>query len=67
VIIFVREVWKYNGLPMDIVSDRDSQFTSETWQEFLQLSGICPRMSTAFHPQTDGRTERLNQTIEAYL
>ena len=66
-IIFAREVWKYHGLPTDNVSDRDSRFTSETWKEFLRLSGIRPRMSTAFHPQTDGQTERLNQTIEAYL
>jgi len=66
-VIFAREVWKYHGLPTDIVSDRDSPFTSETWQEFLRLSGIRPRMSTAFHPKTDGQTERLNQTIEAYL
>jgi len=58
---------EYHSLPTDIVSDRDSRFTSETWKEFLQLSGIRPRMSTAFHPQTDRRTERLNQTIEAYL
>ena len=66
-VTFAREIWKYHGLPTDIVSDRDSRFTSETWQEFLRLSGIRPRMSTAFHPQTDGQTERLNQTIEAYL
>jgi len=66
-IIFAREVWKYHGLPTDIVSDRDSRFTSETWKEFLRLTEIWPRMSTAFHPQTDGQTERLNQTIEAYL
>jgi len=66
-VTFAREVWKYHGLPKDIVSDRDSRFTSETWQEFLRLAGIRPRMSMAFHPQTDGQTERLNQTIEAYL
>jgi len=66
-IIFGREVWKHHGLPTDIVSDRGSRFTSEVWKEFLQLSGIRPRMSTVFHPQTDGQTERLNQTIEAYL
>jgi len=65
--IFTREVWKYHGLPADIVSDRDSRFTSAVWKEFLRLSGIRSRMSTAFHPQTDGQTERLNQTIEAYL
>jgi len=66
-IIFAREIWKHHGLPTDIVPDRDSRFTSEVWQEFLQLSGIRPRMSTAFHPQTDGQTERLNEIIEAYL
>jgi len=66
-VIFAQEIWKYHSLPADIVSDRDSRFTLETWKEFLRLSGIQPRMSTAFHPQTDGQTERLNQTIEAYL
>jgi len=66
-IIFGQEVWKHHGLPTNIVSDRDSRFTSEVWKEFLQLSGIRPQMSTAFHLQTDGQTERLNQTIEAYL
>jgi len=66
-IAFTREVWKFHGLPTDIVSDRDSRFTSEAWKEFLQLSDIRPRMSTAFHPQTDRQTEQLNQTIEAYL
>jgi len=66
-VIFGREVWKHHGLLTDIVSDRDSPFTSEVWKEFLQLSGIRPHMSTAFHPQTDGQTERHNQMIEAYL
>jgi len=66
-VVFAKEVWKYHGLPGDIVSDRDSRFTSEAWKEFLQLLGIRPRMSTAFHPQTNGQAERLNQTIETYL
>jgi len=66
-VIFTWEIWKFHGLPTDIVSDRDSRFTSEVWKGFLRLSGIRPRMSMAFHPQTDGQTERLNQTIEAYL
>jgi len=65
--IFAREIWRFHGLPTDIVSDRDSHFTSEVWGEFLRLLGIRPRMSTAFHPQTDRQTEHLNQTIEAYL
>jgi len=38
--IFAREVWRFHGLPSDIVSDRDSHFMSETWKEFLKLSGI---------------------------
>jgi len=66
-VVFAREVWKFHGIPTDIVSDRDSRFTSEAWQELLKMLEIRPRMSTAFHPQTDGQTERLNQTIEAYL
>ena len=41
-VIFAREVWKYHGLPTDIVSDQDSRFTLETWKEFLQRSGIQP-------------------------
>jgi len=65
--IFAKEIWKNHGLPTDIVSDRDSRFTSEVWREFLKILDIRPRMSTAFHPQTDGQMERLNQTIEAYL
>jgi len=65
--IFAKEVWRFHGTPTDIVSDRDSRFTSEVWQEFLKILGIRPRMSTAFHPQTDGQTERVNQTIETYL
>ena len=64
---FAREIWKYHGLPADIVSDRDSWFMSETWKEFLGLLGIRPHMSTAFHPPTDGQTEQLKATIEAYL
>jgi hypothetical protein len=56
-ITFTREVWKHHGLPSDIMSDRDFRFTSEVWKEFLRLLGIRPRMSTTFHPQTDGQTE----------
>ena len=65
--IFAREIWRLYGLPRDIKSDRDSRFTSNTWKDFLAVTGIRPRMSTAFHPQTDGQTERVNQVIEAYL
>jgi len=67
VVIFAREVWRFHGTPTDIVSDRDSQFTSEVWKEFLAVLKTRPRMSTAFHPQTDGQTECINQMIEVYL
>ena len=66
-VIFAREVRKHHGLPTDIVSDRDSRFTLEVWKELLRLSGIRSHMSTVFQPQTDGQTERLNRTIEAYV
>ena len=65
--IFAWEIWRLHGLPRDIVSNRDSRFTSYTWKDFLSITGIRPRMSTAFHPQTDRQTERVNQVIEAYL
>jgi transposase InsO family protein len=58
--IFAREYWRLHGIPMDIISDRDSRFTSGLWQDFLDHVGVKSRMSTAFHPQTDGQTERVN-------
>ena len=51
----------------DIISDRDARFTSATWEVFIATLGIKIRMSTAFHPQTDGQAERLNQVMEVYL
>jgi hypothetical protein len=65
--IFAREYWRLHGVPSDIVSDRDSRFTGHLWEDFLKLVGIKSRMSTAFHPQTDGQTEIVNQTLETYL
>jgi transposase InsO family protein len=65
--IFTREIWKLHGLPIDIVSDRDSRVTSSTWKAFIRSLGIKPRISTAFYPQTDGQMEWLKQIIEAYL
>ena len=65
--IFACEIWRLHGLPRDILSDHNSRITSNTWQHFLAVTGIRPRMSTAFHPQTNRQTERVNQVIEAYL
>jgi hypothetical protein len=65
--IFTREIWRFHSIPTNIISDWDSRFTSMEWKQFLGLLGIRPRMSTSFHPQTNGQTERINQTIKAYL
>lgn len=65
--LFARECWKYHGMPSGIISDRDSRFNAGLWRDFLKHVGVKPRMSTSFHPETDGQTERLNQHIEAYL
>jgi hypothetical protein len=55
--IFAREIWKLHSLPIDIVSERDSRFTSTTWKAFIGILGIKPRMSTVFYLQTDRQTE----------
>ncbi|KAJ3554430.1 hypothetical protein NP233_g12425 [Leucocoprinus birnbaumii] len=65
-VIFDR-VYKHHGMPSHIVSDRDSLFTSTFWKVLNDLAGIELRMSSAFHPQTDGATERANRTITQML
>lgn len=52
-----------NGLPLEIVSDRDRLFTSRFWKALHLLSGVKLKMSTAFHPETDGSSERTNKTV----
>jgi Reverse transcriptase (RNA-dependent DNA polymerase)/RNase H-like domain found in reverse transcriptase/Integrase zinc binding domain len=55
------------GFPKQIISDRDPKFTGTLWQALLSLIGVTLLMSTAYHPQTDGQSERTNQTIEIAL
>ena len=64
---FLANVFRLHGLPDDIVSDRGATFASAWWTEFCFLLGSKVRLSTAFHPQTDGQTERTNQSVEHYL
>ena len=65
--LFMSNVYKLHGLPKAIISDRDRIFTSAVWQELFRLSDTKLMMSSAYHPQTDGQTERLNQSLEAFL
>jgi len=64
---FIKEIFRLHGLPKDIITDRGTIFTSDLWKETTKLLGIERRLSTAFHPQTDGQTERTNATLEQYL
>ena len=65
--LFLEKVWKHHGLLEKIISDRGPQFASKFTKELHRLLGIDTALSTVYHPQTDGQTERVNQEIEAYL
>lgn len=65
--LFVLYVVKDFGVPAGMTSDRGSVFTSKFWASLCFYLKIRRRLSTAFHPQTDGQTENLNQTLEQYL
>ena len=65
--LVVERVFTQFGMPVSIVSDRGSLFTSEFWSQFCYYLWVRLGYSTAFHPQTDGQTERQNQTLEQYL
>jgi transposase InsO family protein len=64
---FFQTIYTLHGLPTSIITDRDPIFTSKFWQELLKLFGIQLNMSSAYYPQTDGQTERVNQCLEHYL
>jgi transposase InsO family protein len=65
--LFFDFIYPYTSLPISIVSDRDTRFTSKFWSTLMDLLGIKLDMSSAFHPQTDGSTERANKTIVQIL
>jgi len=65
--LFMKERVRLRGLRHDIITARGTLFTSDVWKETTGRSGIEWRLSTAFHPQTDGLTERTNAILEQYL
>ncbi|GJW76622.1 retrovirus-related pol polyprotein from transposon TNT 1-94 [Tanacetum coccineum] len=66
-ILYLNEIVARHGVPILIISDRDSRFTSRFWQSMQEALGTRLDMSTAYHPQTDGQSERTIQTLEDML
>ena len=64
---FLQNIWKLHGLPSSIISDRDPVFTSKFCAELMGRLDVRIRKTTAFHPQTDGQTERVNPSLEQYI
>ncbi|GJP81410.1 hypothetical protein CLOP_g11565 [Closterium sp. NIES-67] len=65
--LFISTVVHLQGIPAAIISDRDPKFTSNFWQVTWARYGTCLQFSSAYHPQTDGQTERINQTMEQLI
>lgn len=65
--MFLKTIFVRHGLPDNIVSDRGAVFTSSWWSKFCDLVGMDLKLTTAYHPESDGQTERMNQTLEQFL
>ncbi|GKC96566.1 putative reverse transcriptase domain-containing protein [Tanacetum coccineum] len=65
--LYIKEIVSRHGVPISIISDRDSHFTSRFWQSMQNALGTQLDMSTAYHPETDGQSERTIQTLEDML
>jgi len=65
--IYKDEIWKLHGIPRKILSDRGPQFASKFIEELTKALRTKRQLSTAYHPQTDGQMERINQEIGTFL
>ncbi|GJT14791.1 reverse transcriptase domain-containing protein [Tanacetum coccineum] len=65
--LYIKELVSRHGVPISIISDRDSHFTSRFWQSLQNALGTQLDMSTSYHPETDGQSERTIQTLEDML
>jgi hypothetical protein len=63
----MREVARLQGVPKEIISDRDPNFTSNFWKVFFKGFGKKLNLSTTYHPESDGKTQRTNRIIEDML
>lgn len=66
-VLLTLHVFRLHGLPADIVSDRGPQFTSRVWQAFCKAFGTTCSLTSGYHPQSNGQTERANQDLETAL
>src|SRR5262249_43200215 len=64
---FMDFVFRLHRMPKSIVSDRDKIFTSLFWQELFRITSTELKLSSTYHPHSDGQTERVNQCVEQYL
>lgn len=65
--LYIDQIRRLHGLSREFITDRDTRFTSAFWKGVTELIGTKHVMSSSFHPQSDGQTERVNKTLETYL
>ncbi|KAJ9519372.1 hypothetical protein QJQ45_023170 [Haematococcus lacustris] len=65
--LFIEHVFRLHGMPRDVISDRGPQFKNHFWAEVAKLLRVQVNLSSAYHPQTDGQTERMNRVVEEML
>ena len=65
--VFMKEIVRLHRIPQSIVSDRDPLFVRLFWKELCRLQGTVSKMSSSYHPETDGQTKVVNRCLESYM